>query len=163
MLVSAAVRRRKISIFQQFLMSSESSAQQTPRTNRGHRHPDQWRPKIGSSRDKTASDDFSQAPVPAPSNPVDQADRIGGQQPVSSGVQRDVRTAALPDENEQGGKFLQVEGLTTADAEEIPCECSVEDDFMIDDKHSRSQRGNCQGHRGRQEERARRDGSIWNL
>ena len=47
MRMSAAVRRRKISILQQFLMSSEFLAQQTPRTDRCHRHPDQWRPKMG--------------------------------------------------------------------------------------------------------------------
>ena len=57
---------------------------------------------------------------------MEQADRTSGQQPVSSGVKRDARTAELPDEDEQSGKFLQVEGLTTVDAEEIPCECSVE-------------------------------------
>ena len=39
----------------------------------------------------------------------------------------------LSDEDEQGGKFQQVEGLTTVDAEEIPCEFSVEDDFLIDE------------------------------
>ena len=52
---------------------------------------------------------------------------------MSSGVKRDARTAELPDEDEQGGKFQQVEGLTTVDAEEIPCESSVEDDFMMDE------------------------------
>ena len=88
----------------------------------------------GGARDNTSSDDCPQAPVPAPSNPMEQADRTGGQQPVSSGVKRDARTAELPDEDEQGGKFLQVEGLTTVDAEEIPCEFfRVEDDFMIDE------------------------------
>ena len=64
----------------------------------------------GSARDNTASDDCSQAPVPAPSIPMEQADRTGGQ-PVSSGVKRDARTAELPDEDEHGGKFLQVEGM----------------------------------------------------
>ena len=73
-----------------------------------------------------------QAPVPPPSIPMEQADRTGGQ-PVGSGVKRDARTAELPDEDEQGGKFLQVEGLTTVDAEEIPCEFSVEDDFVMDE------------------------------
>ena len=37
------------------------------------------------------------------------------------------------DEDEQGRKFQQVEGLTTVDAEEIPCEFSVEDDFEVDE------------------------------
>ena len=45
---------------------------------------------------------------------------------TSSGKKRDA-------EDEQGGKFQQVEGLTTVDAEEIPCEFSVEDDFVIDE------------------------------
>ena len=52
---------------------------------------------------------------------------------VSSGVKRDARAAELPGEDEQGGKFQQVEGLTTVDAGEIPCEFSVEDDFVIDE------------------------------
>ena len=86
----------------------------------------------GGARDNTASDDCSQAPVPVPSNPIEQTDRTGGQ-PVSSGVKRDARTAELPDEDEQGGKFLTVEELTTVDAEEIPCEFSVEDDFVMDE------------------------------
>ena len=64
---------------------------------------------------------------------MEQTDRWSGRQPVSSGVKRDARAAELPDEEEQGGKFQQVEGLMTVDAEEIPCESSVEDDFMIDD------------------------------
>ena len=41
---------------------------------------------------------------------------------MSSGVKRDARAAALPDEDEQ------VEGLTTDDVEEIPCGFPVEDD-----------------------------------
>ena len=48
---------------------------------------------------------------------------------VSSGVTRDARAAELLDEDEQGGKFQQVEELTTVDAEEIPCEFAVEDDL----------------------------------
>ena len=52
---------------------------------------------------------------------------------IGSGVKRDARAAELPDEDEQGGKFQQVEGLTTVDAEEIQCEFSVEDDFLIDE------------------------------
>ena len=55
------------------------------------------------------------------------------EQSVSSGVKRDARAAELPDEDEQGGKFQQVEGLTTVDAEEIPFEFSVEDDFLFDE------------------------------
>ena len=35
---------------------------------------------------------------------------------MSSRVQRDARAAELPDEDEGGGKFQQVEGLTTVDA-----------------------------------------------
>ena len=53
-------------------------------------------------------------------------------QPVSSGVKRDSRAAELLDEEQQGGKFQQVEGLTTVDAEEIPREFSMEDDFLFD-------------------------------
>ena len=87
----------------------------------------------GGARDNTASDDCSRAPVPAPSNPMEQADRTSGQQPVTSGVKRDTRTAELLDEDEQGGEFQQVERLTTVDAEETQCEFSVEDDFMIDE------------------------------
>ena len=87
----------------------------------------------GRARDKTASDDRPQTPVAASSSPTEQADRSGGQQPVSSGVKRNARAAELPDEDEQGGKFQQVEGLTTVDAEVISCEFSVEDDFMIDE------------------------------
>ena len=48
---------------------------------------------------------------------------------VSSGVKRDAGAAELPDEDEQGGKFQQVEGLTTVDAEEIPCEFSMDDEL----------------------------------
>ena len=40
---------------------------------------------------------------------------------------------------------------------------TVEDDFVIDENTEGVKRGNRQGHRGRQEERARRDGSIGNL
>ena len=48
MQASDAVRRCKIWILQQSFISSEFLAQQTPRTNRTHRHPDQWRPKMGA-------------------------------------------------------------------------------------------------------------------
>ena len=50
---------------------------------------------------------------------------------TNSGIKRDARAAELP--VVQGGKFQQVEGLTTVDAAEIPCEFSVEDDFVIDE------------------------------
>ena len=53
------------------------------------------------------------------------------EQSAGSGVKRHARAAELPDEDEQEGKFQQVEGLTTVDAEEIGCEFSVEDDFLI--------------------------------
>ena len=43
------------------------------------------------------------------------------------------RTAEVPDGDEQCAKFSQVEGLTTVDAEEIPCEFSMEDDFVVDE------------------------------
>ena len=59
----------------------------------------------GCARDNTASDETPQAPVPAPSIPMEQADKTG-RQPVSSGVKRDTRTAEIPDEDEQSGKFL---------------------------------------------------------
>ena len=55
------------------------------------------------------------------------------EQSASFGVKCDARAAELPDEDEQGGTFQKVEGLTTVDAEEIPCEFPVEDDFLIDE------------------------------
>ena len=55
--------------------------------------------------------------LPLPSTPIEQTDWRSGQQPVSSGVKRDARATELPDEDEQGGKFQQVEG--TVDAEEM--------------------------------------------
>ena len=93
-----------------------------------------------------ASDDHVEvrSSTPAPSSPDDRTKQGGKrsvqpasqpEQPesnVSSGVKCDAR-AALPDEDEQGGKFQQAEGLTTVDAEEIPCEFSVEDDFEVDE------------------------------
>ena len=90
-------------------------------------------PRSSSSRPM----ETEQAPVPVPSTPMEQADKTGGQ-PVSSGVKRDARMAEHPDEDEQGCKFFQVEGLTTADAEEVLCESSVEDDFVMDEEYRRS-------------------------
>ena len=53
---------------------------------------------------------------------------------MSSGVKRDARAAELADQDEPGDKFQQVEGLTTSLMQkEIPCEFSVEDDFLIDE------------------------------
>ena len=52
---------------------------------------------------------------------------------VTSGVKRDARAAELPDEDEHGRKFQQVERFTTVDAEEILCEFSREHDFVIDE------------------------------
>ena len=90
----------------------------------------------GRARGNTASDDRAQvgSPAPAPSggHNVKSVNQPG--QSASSSVKRDARAAELPDEDEQGGKFQQVEGLTTVDAEEIPCEFSAEDDFLIDEK-----------------------------
>ena len=101
----------------------------------------------GSARGDTGSDHRAQArsPAPAPCCPVEQTDQ-GGKHNVkptsqpeqskintSSGIKRDARAAELPDEDEQGGQSQQVEGLTKVDAEEIPCEFSVEDDFVIDE------------------------------
>ena len=54
-------------------------------------------------------------------------------QPDSQRAKRDWRAAELPDEDKQGGKFQQIEGLTTVDAEEIPCEFPVEDDIKVDE------------------------------
>ena len=51
----------------------------------------------------------------------------------SSGVKRDARAVELPDEDEQGRKFQEIEGLTTVGAEEIPCESSVEDDCEVNE------------------------------
>ena len=97
----------------------------------------------GCARADTAGDDREQVrwPAPPPSSPVEQTDQSDkpeqSKKSASSGVKRDARTAELPDEDEQGGKFQQVEGLTTVDAEEIPCEFSVEDDFVIDENSRR--------------------------
>ena len=113
-----------------------------------------------------ASDDHSQvrSSAPAPNSP-DVQTHPGGkrrtqpaempEQPMSSsspGVKRDVRAAELRDEDEEGDKFQQVEGSTTVDAKEVPCESSVEDDFEVDENAE-----------GVDEERARRDGRIRNL
>ena len=98
------------------------------------------------ARGDTASDDRAEvrSPAPAPSSPVEQTDQSGehnvkstsqpelSKENMSSSVKRDARAAELPDEEEQRGKFQQVEGLTAVDAE-IPCEFSVEDAFMIDE------------------------------
>ena len=126
-------------------------------------------------RRKTSSSSPSTNRAPAPSRPVEQTDQSGGHdvksmsQPeesksnTSSGVKRDARAAELPDEDEEGGKFQQVEGLTAVDAEEIPCEFSVEDDFLIDENAEGVDEKNSQSHRGQREERARRDGRVHTL
>ena len=113
----------------------------------------------GSARDNTASDESPQVPVPA--SPMEQAERTGGQ-PVSSGVKRDARMAELPDEDGQGGKFLQVEGLTTVDVEEIPCEFSMEDVFVMDENTEGSTRKSSRPSR-QARRKSLRDGSIRNL
>ena len=55
-----------------------------------------------------------------PSSPMEQTDQSGGhsvksvnqpEQPVSSGVKRDARAAELPDEDEQGGMFQQLDDV----------------------------------------------------
>ena len=81
--------------------------------------------------------------TPAPSSPADQTNQGGKRsvQPASQpeqskrntsfGVKRDARAVELPDEDEPGGKFQQVEGLTTVDAEEIPCEFSVGGSLLL--------------------------------
>ena len=83
--------------------------------------------------------------APTPSSPTEQTDQSGKfylkprsqpEQPksnTSAGIKRDARAAELPDEDEQGGKCQQVEGFTTVNEETIPCEFSVEDDFVIDE------------------------------
>ena len=83
----------------------------------------------GGARDNTASDRAQvRSPAPPQSNPMEQTGQSGGhsvksvnqpEESVSSGVKRDARAAELPDEDEQGGKFQQVEGLTAVDAEEL--------------------------------------------
>ena len=94
----------------------------------------------------------SPPPAPAPSSPMEPGrSGVSGQQPVSSGVQSDARAGELPDEDEQGGKFQQVEELTTVDAEDIPCEFSVGDDFMIDENTDGVDEEIVNGHRSRQE------------
>ena len=93
------------------------------------------------------SDDHAQvrSSTPASSSPDDrtnQSDKRSVQpasQPEQSksntgmGVKRDARAAELFDEDEQGGKFQQVARLTTVDAEDVPCEFSVKDDFEVDE------------------------------
>ena len=59
-----------------------------------------------------------QSSAPAPSRPNVQA---------YWSVERDAQAADLPDEAE-GGKFQQVEGMTTVDEKEVPCDFSVEFD-----------------------------------
>ena len=78
MRMSAAVRRRKISILQQSLMSSQFLARQTPRTN-GARHSGPMDIDCGGTRGNTASDDRAQArsPAPPPNSPVEQTDQGG--------------------------------------------------------------------------------------
>ena len=116
-----------------------------------------------TENEPSSSSDRPRAPVPAPSSPTEQTDRRSGQQPVSSGVKRDARAAELPDEDERGGNFQQVEGLTTVDAEEIPCEFSVEDDFMIHENTEGVNEEIVKAFVAGKEEGARRDGSIRNL
>ena len=102
---------------------------------------------LGGAQVDPASDDHAQvrSSTPAQSSPDDRTNQGGKRsvQPASQpeqsesnvnfAVKRDARAAELPDEDEQGGKFQQVEGLTTVDAGEIPCDFSVEDDFEIDE------------------------------
>ena len=78
---------------------------------------------------------------------------------VSSGVKCGARAAELLDEDEQGGKFQQVEGLTTVDAGEIVCEFPVEDDFEVDE----TAEGVDEERVKQEEEEAWRNGSIRNL
>ena len=84
-------------------------------------------------------------PGPAPSSLVEQTDQSAKhnvkptsrpeqtKSSTSSGIKRDARAAGLPDDDEQDGRFQQVEGLTTVNAAEIPCEFSVKDDLVIDE------------------------------
>ena len=101
----------------------------------------------GGARLDPARDDPAQvrSTTPAPGSPDDRTNQVRkrnvrpasqseqSESNVSSGVKRDARAAELLDEDEQGSKFQQVEGLTTVDAEEILCEVSVGDDFEVDE------------------------------
>ena len=125
-----ASERRKISLFRWSLMSFHFFVRQTRRTNRAQ-HLDPWiqrRSRAGQIVDSGFElYQGGNRNVQSASQP-EQSDSN-----VISGVKRDARAAELPDEDEQGCKCQQVEGLTTGDAEEIPCEFSVEDDFEIDE------------------------------
>ena len=123
----------------------------------------------------SASDDHAQVRSSTPSNPDDRTNQ-GGKRSVqpasqleqldsneSSGVKRDARAAELPDEDEQGGKFQQVEGLTTVDAEEIPCESSVEDDFEVDETAGGVDEEMVKAVLAGKKKELGRDGSIQNL
>ena len=139
MQTSATVRRRKISILQQSLMSSQFFAQQTPSSSSGPMDTD--RGVLETTQPAT----IAHRAGPAPRSPVEQTDQSAkhnvkptsrpeqSKSSTSSGIKRDARAAGLPDEDKQGGRFQQVEGLTTVDAAEIPCGFSVKDDLVIDE------------------------------
>ena len=82
---------------------------------------------------------------------------------VCSCVTRDARAAELFDDDEQGGKFQQVEDFTTVDTEETPCEFAVEDHFEVDETAEGVDVDMVKAIFFWQEERASRDGSIRNL
>ena len=127
-------------------MSCEFLVQQIPRMNRA-RHLDPWMPTVGSveaTRPATAvhrSDRQHQHRAVrlnkqirvANTNVKSTSQPEQSKSNMISRIKRDALAAELLDEDEQGGKFTQVEGFTTVDAEEIPCESLVEDDFLIEE------------------------------
>ena len=64
-----------------------------------------------------SSPDVQTHPSGKRTQPADQPEQPPGSS--TSGVKRDARAAELPDEDEGGGKFQQVEGLTTVDADPV--------------------------------------------
>ena len=80
---------------------------------------------ISSSSRPMETEDGSAQKTTQPTTTVRKSDRQLQQTDQSAKTQRETEL--------QGGKFQQVEGLTTADAEVIPCEFSVQDDFMTDE------------------------------
>ena len=131
----------------------------------------------GSARVDPAIDDHAQvrSSKTAPSSPDHRTNQGGKRsvQPASqpdqskrnvcSCVTRDARAAELFDDDEQGGKFQQVEDFTTVDTEETPCEFAVEDHFEVDETAEGVDVDMVKAIFFWQEERASRDGSIRNL
>ena len=137
--------KRKTSLFWSSFMSSKFFAQQTDKENEPSSASGPTDTDRGGAHANPASDEDAQVRSWTPARAAQMTERIratnGVMQPasqpeqsksnMSSGVKRYARAAELPDEDEQGGKFQQVEGLATVDAEIVPGESLVEDDFVV--------------------------------